>query len=290
MLTVFAITTSVFLGGCANMGLSSGQAEMAQYPISDQPSGSIFPGKFVWHDLLTPDAHAAGEFYKELFGWKIEYHDQYAVARNGEKPVAGILQKKAKKDGASAIWVPSVSVTDVDATVTATRKNGGVVLNPAVDMKQRGRAALVTDPQGAYLVLLRAEGGDPADIKAEPGDWLWDEIWTKTPNKTKVYYLTVLGYDEITTDSGYGIFTESGKWRAGMRPIEGKDQPAAMWVPVIRVTDPEQTARKVASLGGVVWISPEDAPRKGETALIADPTGALFLIQKWPSQASKGGE
>jgi len=38
----------------------------------------------------------------------------------------------------------------------------------------------------------------------------------------------------------------------------------------------------------VVWITPDEAPNKGETALIGDPTGALLLIQRWPTRATKG--
>jgi predicted enzyme related to lactoylglutathione lyase len=55
-----------------------------------------------------------------------------------------------------------------------------------------------------------------------------------------------------------------------------------LWVPVVRVADPEATAERVAGLGGVVWIAPDEAPSNGDTALIGDTTGALLLIQRWP--------
>ncbi len=74
------------------------------------------------------------------------------------------------------VWLPSMSVADVDAALVAA--NGGLVLNGPVDMDLRGRAALVSDPQRADLVLLEAKGGDPADSEAAIGDWLRDEIWS----------------------------------------------------------------------------------------------------------------
>ena len=87
------MTAAFFLSGCASSGkLSEGGSEMALTPITDNPSGKIYPGKFVWHDLLTPDHLSAGKFYEELFGWQIDYQGQYAVVRNGDKLIAGILQ------------------------------------------------------------------------------------------------------------------------------------------------------------------------------------------------------
>ena len=87
------IIAATFLMGCANFGkLSEGGAQMAQIPITENPSGKTYPGKFIWHDLLTPDALSAGRFYEKLFGWQIDYQGRYAVVRNRGKLIAGILQ------------------------------------------------------------------------------------------------------------------------------------------------------------------------------------------------------
>ena len=87
------IAAAVLPSGCANIGkLSEGSAEMAQVPITENSSGKAYPGKFIWHDLLTPDPLSAGKFYEELFGWQIEYQGRYTVVRNDGKLIAGILQ------------------------------------------------------------------------------------------------------------------------------------------------------------------------------------------------------
>ena len=283
------ITATVFLSGCANYGqLSGAGAKMAQTPITENPSGETFPGKFVWHDLVTPDALLAGKFYEQLFGWQIDYQGQYAVVRNGDKLIAGILQvAPSDEHERDAVWIPSVSVADIDAAAELVKANGGIILKGPADMEKRGRAVLVSDPQRSDLVLLNAKGGDPADSKAAIGDWLWDEIWTDDPEITEAFYATVVGYDEMVSGDAYDVFIYQGKWRAGMRHLQDK-RDHMLWVPVVRVADPEGTVKRVEELGGVVWVTPEEAPSKGNTALIGDTTGALLLIQRWPPQASTG--
>jgi predicted enzyme related to lactoylglutathione lyase len=111
------MVAAVLLGGCANVDkLSKVGVEMAQVPITENPSGKTYPGKFIWHDLLTPDPPAvAGKFYEKLFGWQIDYEGHYAVVRNGDKLIAGILQVESPEGRASnGVWIPSVSVADVD--------------------------------------------------------------------------------------------------------------------------------------------------------------------------------
>jgi predicted enzyme related to lactoylglutathione lyase len=284
------ITAIFFLSGCANVGKQSeGKAKMAQTPVTENPSGKTYPGKVVWHDLVTPDPLAAGKFYEKLFGWQIDYQGDYAVVRNGDKLIAGIL-KVEPSDGSNrdGVWLPSISVADVDAAASKVKASGGKVLKGPVDMDKRGRAVLVSDPYQANLVLLNAKGGDPADVEAAIGDWLWDEVWTTNPENTGAFYRDVLEYDEMVPGGTYAVFMRKGKWRAGMRHVD-KDKEQMLWVPVVRVADPEATTQRVRELGGVVWVAPDKAPGIGDTALISDTTGALLLIQRWPSQASRGG-
>jgi len=293
----FLITVTVILGGCTNSGrLSKGGVEMAQTPVTENPSGETYPGKFIWHDLMTPDLRSAGKFYEQLFGWQIEYDGQYAVVRNGGKPIAGILQVESA-DGSeeTGVWLPSVSVADVDAAASRAEAGGGTILKGPLDMDKRGRAVLISDPQQADLVLLSARGGDPvddeagdpADPQAEIGDWMWDEIWTDDPDATEDFYASVLGYDEMLSDNEYDVFMHKGKWRAGIRHVPD-DREYMAWVPVVRVADPEAIVMRVKELGGVVWIAPDEAPSDGNNALIADTTGALLLIQRWTPSVSEG--
>jgi len=263
---------------------------MGQVPVTEMPSGEVLEGKIIWHDLITPDLKAAGAFYEKLFGWQIDYQGEYAVIRNGDKIIAGMLQVNPPEDETrDGLWIPSVSVADVDAAKERVLANGGKILIGPVDMGIRGRAMMISDSEQVDLILLTATGGDPADNKVAVGDWLWDEIWTDDPDKTQKFYQAVLGYDDEFLDDKYRILAREDQWRAGIRTTQSDSDSGGykLWMPVIRVEDPVVSSAKVEELGGVVWVTPDESP-EGGTALIADPTGALLLIQLWSNEV-KGG-
>lgn len=288
---VVSIAAAMFLGGCSSAGkLSAGATAMSETPVTENPTGEVYPGRVIWHDLLTPDPQSAGKFYEELFGWQIDYQGDYAVARNGDKLVAGILRvEPSEEHEREGVWLPSVSVADVDAAAALVTANGGLVLNGPVDMNLRGRAALVSDPQRADLVLLEAKGGAPVESAAAIGDWLWDEIWSNDAEETEAFYASVLGYDEVLSSDDYDVLMYQGKWRVGIRHVRD-DSEHLLWVPVIRVADPAVTAQRAKALGGVVWLTPDEIPGDSNTALIGDTTGALILLQQWPDRSSQGGQ
>ncbi len=287
--SLYRITTvalaAIFLSGCASPGNFSTQKKGLLTPITESPTGQYDPGRFVWHTLITPDARAAGEFYQKLFGWQLEYRDNYAVVRNDNHLIADILQiKPADQQGRRGIWLPSVSVSDVDGAATTAVDNGGKILKGPATLKNRGRAVLIRDPQQTDIILLKGEQGDPAKRKAAIGDWLWDELWTDQPQQLEAFYAAVAGYAHTSAADGYDIFTSDGKWRAGIRLV-AEESTNKLWVPVVRVTDPQALVAQVEKFGGVVWVSPQETLRH-DTALIADPTGALLLIQRWPVESA----
>lgn len=282
------IIAAVLLSSCSNFTvLSSGDSEMAQIPVTENPSGKHYRGKFIWHDLLSTDIQASGQFYEKLFGWHIDYQQEYAIVYNNGKRIAGI-QKVQSSDGQEqhGIWMPSVSVADVDAAVTQVKAGGGQILKGPLDMKLRGRAALIKDPEGAEIVLLTARGGDPQDTKAAIGDWLWNELWTHKPAKSEAFYRTLLGYDTAVTKDNYTVLMSHDAWRAGIRLV-ADDKQIISWIPVVRVADAQAVSSRVKALGGVVWVAPDEPPSQGNTALISDTTGALLMIQRWPARTSE---
>jgi len=284
-ITALLISASLLLSGC---GQTNVRSEIAQTPVTENPSNQSYPGKFIWHDLITPDPQLAGQFYQDLFGWEIDYQGDYAVIRNRGKLIAGMLTVPATVEQDNpAIWLPSVSVDDIDLSAQLVTDNGGTILKGPADMGLRGQGLLVRDPQQTDLVLLDTQQADPADSAPNVGDWLWDEVWTTDPEASETFYAAVLGYDQVVSEGNYDVLIRDTKWRAGIRTIKD-DRQHQRWVPVVRVADPHAITQQVSALGGTVWISPENAPNQGETALISDPTGALLLIQRW-SPAAKGG-
>lgn len=156
-------------------------------------------------------------------------------------------------------------------------------------MDQRGRGALVSDPQGAQMILVHAAGGDPADSEPAIGDWLWNEIWTNEPEASSAFYQAVGEYDSVAGGDNYQILKNGGKWRAGIRQAYDEDM-KVRWVPTVRVNDPEAITQKVENLGGVVWLRPGEPPGDGNIALISDNTGALLMVQRWSPQPGEAGQ
>jgi hypothetical protein len=61
------------------------------------------------------------------------------------------------------------------------------------------------------------------------------------------------------------------------------------WLPYVKVDDPAATAARVEALGGRVLFAPSPEARNGSVALVMDPTGAAFAIQKWPPEGGIEG-
>jgi predicted enzyme related to lactoylglutathione lyase len=71
-----------------------------------------------------------------------------------------------------------------------------------------------------------------------------------------------------------------GQWRAGMRAVF-RPELEQRWVPVVRVNSVEQTVGLAGNLGGRVVLQTSAGEDEEATALLADPQGALFIVQEW---------
>jgi uncharacterized protein len=276
VLMVVAFAMMALLTGCNSM-----KAIPKATPIPPSPSLAQHSGKFVWHDLLTSDLENAKTFYGSLFGWTFNEVDDYTVVLHKGKAIAGMVQlKTASRPKQNARWLASLSVADVEKATAAATAAGGVVLEGPNVIENRGRYALVRDPGGAQVVLLRAISGDPEDSVAEIGAWLWDELWTDDTTAAIHFYRNIAGYNTIADNSGYNIAVNQETWRAGIRPIVIKDM-RPLWIPVIRVHDPEAIAKQAETLGGHILITPSQTDGSAPAALIADPTGGVVMVQSW---------
>lgn len=287
--SIVALLGLLMLQGCSTL-YTTPDAEQKQSltPITSKPTNVYYSGKFVWHDLLTPDVVAAKSFYEKLFGWSFVQHGRYTEILNDGHKVGGMVEIKPENTKkVEAQWLMALSVTDVDKAVKYLEFAGGEVHKGPVDMINRGRGALVSDPQGAQLLLMRSSSGDPVDAEPAMGDWLWNEIWTNVPADTRTFYKALGKYDAVVDGENYQVLASAGNWRAGIRHVFESDL-KVRWVPVVRVENPEALIDKVENLGGIVWLHPDEPPSKGDTALISDNTGALLMLQRW--SPAKGGE
>ena len=116
------------------------------------------PGAFSWCELMSTDPAGATKFYGELFGWKLEAMDMgmpYNVVKVGDASIGGIMgMPPGAPAGMPPMWVPYVTVADVDALVKKVESLGGQVHMPPTDIPTVGRFAVIADPQGATLNVI----------------------------------------------------------------------------------------------------------------------------------------
>jgi predicted enzyme related to lactoylglutathione lyase len=246
-------------------------------------------GKFVWRDLVTDNPDAVKPFYAALFGWEFEegraLGAPYTLVKSGGQYIAGISKtRRPQPDQPVSQWLSFMSVADVDRAAEQTRAAGGSVIAGPLDLPNIGRGAVVLDPDGAPLGLLRSSLGDPADSAAPAlHRFLWTEHLSRNPQASADFYAALAGFEVRKTDFAgqpYWVLVKGRERAALLRNPIAVDRP--VWLPFVRVADPAASAARAAQLGGRVLLAPRSDVRNGTLALIADPSGAMLALQKWP--------
>ncbi len=264
---------------------SSGRPDLSEMSFSEDP----LIGKIVWYDLITEDAEASQRFYNAVFGWTFEETEgpagnPYFLARSGGVFVAGMVPVSNTSGQNVSRWLPYVSVEDVDTAITRTKAWGGSVAAEARDVSI-GRVAAIIDAQGAVIGLARSDIGDPDDTTTAGanGRAIWTELLADDAAKAAAFYESVVGYDvsRIERRGGeYFMLSNGGTYRAGVLQNPTDWKPA--WLTHFAVADPAAAAGRVEALGGRVLLAPNPDVREGTVAIVADPSGAILALQKWP--------
>ena len=286
---------AAWLSGCASGAPQPDNSAGTLPPITSPKTDYVRQGKFVWHDLVTPNLESSKRFYGQLFGWSFRTGPDGVYTRivSRGRDIGGMFDMaKVAAAREQAQWFSSVSVRDVDATVAAFEDHGARVLTPPRDLPDRGRYAVVEDAQGAEVVLLRSTSGDPADgLEFRPGDFLWTELWTRDALEAAEHYGEVFGYAADLVEGVRPYYVLKGvnnRPRAGIGQLPADADVEPAWLPYIAVRSAEDAAARVETLGGRVVISPDET--RGESAAVfVDPTGAAFAVQEWPASSAGGG-
>jgi predicted enzyme related to lactoylglutathione lyase len=110
------------------------------------------------------------------------------------------------------------------------------------------------------------------------------EYLAKDPVAALAFYKGLAGYEsearETPAGSPYQVLTR-GRPRAGLMKIP-MENVRPNWLSYVRVEDPAALAGRVLSLGGKVVLAPRADIRNGTLAVVADPSGAVLALQKWP--------
>jgi len=285
-------------------------AEQIQLPAIVAPANQEHhTGKMIFTELVTPDLAAAKQFYGGLFGWTFRDSNvgamPYAEALLAGHPVAGLLQKPipAGEQHQSA-WLSFFSVPDVDAAAQTAVRSGAKILFDPHSFPDRGREAVLADPQGAVFAVLASSSGDPPDVLAPDGAWIWSSLITTDPDSDAAFYKTLLGYDifqlpplgatrasthaPAQTDGEHLLLASENYARASVNsPPPNLARFHPHWINFARVEDADAMAAKAVALGGRVLVAPRVDRHGGKIALIADPQGTPFGLLEWVDDANK---
>jgi uncharacterized protein len=160
-LTRRTLLASGTLAAAASAGLLPAKAAEATPANSDV-------GVVWWSELQTADPARARAFYAAVMGWTpnvVALNDQtrppvageaeYTVFKAGDREVAGAaLAEVAPNKSPTAFWLTYIQVANVDAAVLKAVELGGKLLEPAADVPNTGRIAIIEDPEGVHVGLM----------------------------------------------------------------------------------------------------------------------------------------
>jgi predicted enzyme related to lactoylglutathione lyase len=241
-------------------------------------------GRFVWHELMTPNGAGAHEFYSKVLGWRTEdwAHDpSYRMFAAEAGPLGAAVEKR---DGVPQ-WIAYIGTEDVDATVEAATRLGASVTTPPTTLPNAGRFAVLADPQGAAFGVHATSAEPQPEAEPSAGEFSWHELATNIdPATAFAFYSELFGWDLLGQhDMGamgqYLLFGRNGVQRGGMMNKGEMGRPGpAYWVGYVSVADIDAAVEGAKSARGSLLNGPMDVPGGDRVAQLADPHGAFFAV------------
>jgi predicted enzyme related to lactoylglutathione lyase len=111
-------------------------------------------------EFAASDPKAAGKFYGDLFGWKIEVDPQFDYVTFATEPGPGggfpRVDGEMYKPGDVLVYV---ATDDIEATLARAGSLGGKTLVPKTEIPGTGWFAVFADPTGNRVGLFTGMGG-----------------------------------------------------------------------------------------------------------------------------------
>ena len=288
--------------GWALISVLAAAADVSDFPPINTPATTdYFPGKFVWEELFTTNPQAAVSFYSQLFGWDSQTIQRpnalYTVMSVDGRPICGITHFPEKLASATnhGRWVGFISVPDVAKAAAALSAHGGKVVLPIKELSGRGMQTVVSTQEGVIVGLLHSSSGDPAEYRAEAGEWIWSQFYDKDTEQASKLYALAIGYDaipDIRFDKADSYVLSSGEYaRASLSPLPA-DHPKARpaWLGYVRVDDVDASVTKATGLGAKVVAPSRTTEGTGKLAILVDPTGAAFGVVQFDNDSKTPAE
>jgi predicted enzyme related to lactoylglutathione lyase len=241
-------------------------------------------GRFVWHELLTPNKAAAHDFYSKAVGWAKQAWEQdpsYTMFAAASGPLGASIESRED----APHWRPYIGALDVDETVAAATRLGAKVLTPATSLPNAGRFAVLEDPHGAKFGVHSSPTEPRPETPPVYGEFYWHELATTAdPVAAFAFYQELFGWDEVRQyDMGpmgvYLVFSRNGREIGGMFDKGKQGLPGgAYWVGYVRVPNMDAAVATVKAERGTLLNGPTEVPNGDWIAQFGDPHGAFFAV------------
>ena len=246
-------------------------------------------GDFIWYELMTRDAEAAGRFYGPILGWTVgeRYPGSvdYRMIDTGNGLAGGLLtlDDGMCEGGARPTWLGYIGVDDVDATVSRIEEKGGSVLMPAHDIPDVGRIAMMKDPQGLPFYIMRGASDEVSDAFApdKVGHCAWNELITSDLQAAKSFYTDVFGWTlgdvmPMGPMGDYQFLEHGGRMIGAM--MQSQEEGKRGWGFAFHCADIDRAATQIPELGGTVCEGPMEVPGDQRVIMAKDVEGVRFMV------------
>lgn len=248
-------------------------------------------GRFVWHELMTPDAAGAQSFYSKALGWTTQAWEQdpsYQMFAAASGPLGGVFTEP----NMAPQWLTYIGVDDVAAAAERAKSLGGQITKGPENLPSGGSYAVAADPQGATFGLYGSSASHAKEQPPKQGEFSWHELATTDYRAAFKFYSQLFGWEQIVEhDMGplgvYFIFGANGVQKGGIfnKPAEMKGPPS--WLGYVRVKDVNKAVTKVKSGRGTLINGPMEVPGGDWIAQFIDPYGAMFAVHTVASDVKK---
>lgn len=111
-------------------------------------------------EIPSVDVEAAGRFYQELFGWKLQHVPEmnYTMWEDGSGSGGGFPQ--VSDDTPAGRVLVYIDSDDIETDLKKVEQLGGRVLQPKMEIPQTGWFGIFQDPTGNVLALYTSMNAD----------------------------------------------------------------------------------------------------------------------------------
>jgi predicted enzyme related to lactoylglutathione lyase len=116
--------------------------------------------RVVHFEFVAEDIEKVIEFYKTVFGWKIEKWEgpmEYWLITTGDENEPGIDGGLARRTDPSDSTINTIDVENIDEILKAIVTNGGEIIRPKEQLPGVGWLAYIKDPDGNMWGLMKSE-------------------------------------------------------------------------------------------------------------------------------------